>query len=298
MPIKKIKVSELPKASSTDGLKVLGVDIQNQSVQAEMELLRGNKGESAYELWLLEPGNEGKSYEQYITFNQQPAIDAANEIREYKLQVTHELESLEENMGTALLETEKATAYAREIANHPTKVGVDNFVYIYNPETKRYEKTDIDLKGDSAFQLWLQEDVNANKTYEDYLTYIKQPATDAANRLDQYQSGVKHELELLAENMERAKSATQQATERSKEIADNPTKVGEDNYVYQYNEQTKEYEKTNIYVKGEKGDKGNLLYATFQLDTDTGELVMIKPDDYNGPSFHLSETGNLVVTIN
>lgn len=298
MPIKKVKVSQLPKATTTDGLKVLGVDIQNQSVQAEMELLRGNKGETAYELWLLEPGNKGKTFEEYIAFNRQPATDAANELRQYQIEVTGELNQLANETEEAKVAAANAAQRANEIAGNPTKVGEDNYVYIYNESTKAYEKTDINVKGDSAYQLWIQEPENAGKTYTDYLAYNQLPATEAANRLDQYQSQVTGELTQLANETTQAKNETVQATLRANEIADHPTKIGEDNYVYKYNEQTKEYEKTDIYVKGEKGDKGNLLYASFEVDIDTGELVMITPDDYNGPSFHLSEAGDLVVTIN
>ena len=42
MTIRKIKVSELPSASSLTGLKVLGVDGANNSVGVAIELLRGN----------------------------------------------------------------------------------------------------------------------------------------------------------------------------------------------------------------------------------------------------------------
>lgn len=129
------------------------------------------------------------------------------------------------------------------------------------------------------------------------LTLFQQPATEATTRLDQYQAQVTGELTQLANETTQAKNEAVQATLRANEIADHPTKIGEDNYVYKYNEETKVYEKTAIYVKGEKGDKGNLLYASFEVDIDTGELVMITPDDYNGPSFHLSEAGDLVVTI-
>ena len=50
--------------------------------------------------------------------------------------------------------------------------------------------------------------------------------------------------------------------------------------------------------KGDKGDTGNVMYATFDIDFDTGELVMTIPDGYTGPTFSINdETGELEVSI-
>ena len=51
-------------------------------------------------------------------------------------------------------------------------------------------------------------------------------------------------------------------------------------------------------VQGDKGDTGNVMYATFDIDFDTGELVMTIPDGYTGPTFSINdETGELEVSI-
>lgn len=42
--------------------------------------------------------------------------------------------------------------------------------------------------------------------------------------------------------------------------------------------------------------QGNLLYATFFVDPATGELYMVTPGEYRGPSFALVD-GNLEVTV-
>lgn len=298
MAIKKIKVSQLPIAETTEGLSVLGVDRNNQSVQAEMELLRGNKGDSAFTLWLLEPGNEDKTYDDYLAYNRQPAIDAAIELSVYQQKVTGELSQLGEDTEYARIAAVNAAERADEIAANPTYIGEDNYVYVYNEETKTYDKTEIWVKGDSAFDLWKNEEGNGYKTYEDYLNYNRQPATDAATRLAEYQAEVNAELTQLATDTDATREATQAAIDRAHEIADHPTKVGEDNYVYHYNEKTKQYNKTDIYVKGDKGDKGNLLYATFEMDTTTGHLNMVVPEDYSGPAFELNENGELIAIIN
>lgn len=298
MAIKKVKVSQLPKATTTSGLKVLGVDGSNQSVQAEMEILRGNKGDSAFDLWKMQPGNTDKTYDDYLAFNRQPAEEAASEMNIYKNQVTDELTQLAGDMEQARIAADTAADKASDIASNPTKVGEDYFVYIYNNKTKEYEKTDINLKGDSAFTLWVNDPVNEGKTYDDYLAYNRQPATEAAEALGSYQTQVTGELNQLAKSTESAKTAAQQAASLANEVAANPTKVGEDNYVYVYNQETKAYEKTDIYVKGDKGDKGNTLYASFEIDLASGQLIQTTPDEYSGPTFELNQSGELIAIIN
>lgn len=47
-----------------------------------------------------------------------------------------------------------------------------------------------------------------------------------------------------------------EAIETTLDVANHPTIIGDDNYVYQYDSSAKKYIKTDIYVKGEKGGKG------------------------------------------
>ena len=53
-----------------------------------------------------------------------------------------------------------------------------------------------------------------------------------------------------------AATTANNAAKSAEEVADNPTYVGTDNYVYRYDRTTKAYVKTGVYVKGEKGDTG------------------------------------------
>ena len=50
------------------------------------------------------------------------------------------------------------------------------------------------------------------------------------------------------------------------------------------------------YVDTGESARGDVMYATFDIDTDTGELVMYTPDGYTGPVFSLAD-GFLEVTI-
>lgn len=49
--------------------------------------------------------------------------------------------------------------------------------------------------------------------------------------------------------------------------------------------------------KGERGPAGHVLAAAFDVDTNTGELIMITPDDYEGAKFNVDEEGYLEVSV-
>lgn len=46
-----------------------------------------------------------------------------------------------------------------------------------------------------------------------------------------------------------------------------------------------------------KGDKGDLLYATFGLDPTSGRLLMYADENYAGPVFSVSDSGYLMVEV-
>lgn len=54
--------------------------------------------------------------------------------------------------------------------------------------------------------------------------------------------------------------------------------------------------KQGKYVDTGEAARGDVMYATFEIDIETGELVMYTPDGYTGPVFSLSD-GFLEVTI-
>ncbi len=183
MAIKKVKISELPKATNIDNLKILGVDGNNQSVQAEMDILRGNDGQSAFEQWRDKAGNAGKSFNDFLAYLRQPANDAAEALGKFREQTENDLANLAQQTAEAAADAEKAAGRANEVAAHPPYIGNDYYVYVYDTTAKTYRRTDVCVKGDSAYQLWLKEPGNFGKTYEEYLTYNRQPAIDAANSL-------------------------------------------------------------------------------------------------------------------
>ena len=53
---------------------------------------------------------------------------------------------------------------------------------------------------------------------------------------------------------------------------------------------------TGEYVDTGEAARGDVMYATFEIDMETGELIMYTPDGYTGPVFSLAD-GFLEVTI-
>ena len=52
-----------------------------------------------------------------------------------------------------------------------------------------------------------------------------------------------------------------------------------------------------IAARGADGQDGDLMYATFDVDLTTGQLMMYADENYDGANFSINASGNLVVTI-
>lgn len=80
-----------------------------------------------------------------------------------------------------------------------------------------------------------------------------------------------------------------ESAETAKEYSGKPPIIQDDTW-WTWNAETQEYENT-----GENA-KGDVMYATFEVDPITGILTMYTPDLYDGPTFSVVD-GYLEVTI-
>ena len=69
-------------------------------------------------------------------------------------------------------ECDKATAYAMAIAQHPTYVGEDYYVYVWSYEESIYKRTDIYIKGEDAFDV--AKRAGYSGTYDEWVKLISQ----------------------------------------------------------------------------------------------------------------------------
>lgn len=82
----------------------------------------------------------------------------------------------------------------------------------------------------------------------------------------------------------------QDAADRLNTLSDHRDEV-RDGYWWRWNEETGEW-----YNTGEIA-KGNVMYATFDVDPATGELAMYTDEEYAGPGFELNNQGELSVVL-
>lgn len=127
MPLIKKKISEFPLADSLKGLYTIGykiIDGIKTSVKVSLEDIQ-----TAY-------------------------LDVVNAIKKSE-------EATSNANNAAVTAEEKATAAnvaaqeAEKIANNPTYIGKDHYVYVYNKDTESFDKTDIYCKGEpgSSFRV-------------------------------------------------------------------------------------------------------------------------------------------------
>ena len=103
----------------------------------------------------------------------------------------------------------------------------------------------------------------------------KQSAQDAANSADQ-----------AAKSADEAAESAQSAQQYSGK----PPRIQNGTW-WIWNAGTQQYEDTG------EAARGNVMYATFAVTPETGELIMTTPDEYRGPVFYLVN-GILEVAIN
>ena len=111
------------------------------------------------------------------------------------------------------------------------------------------------------------------------------PAQQAAQQAQQAATNAKQSEENAAQS---ATDAAESA-DTAKEYSGKPPIIQNDTW-WTWDAETGEYVDTG------EAARGDVMYATFEIDMETGELVMYTPDGYTGPVFSLSD-GFLEVTI-
>lgn len=112
-----------------------------------------------------------------------------------------------------------------------------------------------------------------------------QPAQQAAQQAQQAATNAAQSEENAAQSATEAAESAQTAQEYSGK----PPIIQNDTW-WTWDAEQGEYVDTG------EAARGDVMYATFEIDIETGELVMYTPDGYTGPVFSLSD-GFLEVTI-
>lgn len=162
-------VGDVPEAESLDGItslpayqEVEGKDMP-KIVRAPLELLAAPALEAA------DKANAAATKAESNATAAQTAANSANEKAGLAAQAASDVNAAKEGAEAATQSAnnaasnaeEKATAAnvaaqeAEKIANNPTYIGKDHYVYVYNKDTESFDKTDIYCKGEpgSSFRV-------------------------------------------------------------------------------------------------------------------------------------------------
>lgn len=164
-----IGVNEVPDAGSTDDISSLpayqpanGAEVPTV-VKASLELLVAPALEAA------DKANEAADKAESNATAAQTAANTANEKAELAAQAASDATAAKEEAETATQSANNAASNAEEkaeaantaaqdaekVANNPTYIGTDHYVYVYNKETDSFDKTGIYCKGEpgSSFRV-------------------------------------------------------------------------------------------------------------------------------------------------
>lgn len=164
-----IGVNEVPDAGSTDDISSLpayqpanGTEVPTV-VKASLELLVAPALDAA------DKANEAADKAENNATAAQTAANTANEKAELAAQAASDANAAKEEAEAATQSANNAASNAEEkaeaantaaqdaekVANNPTYIGTDHYVYVYNKETDSFDKTGIYCKGEpgSSFRV-------------------------------------------------------------------------------------------------------------------------------------------------
>lgn len=113
-----------------------------------------------------------------------------------------------------------------------------------------------------------------------------QAAQSAAEQAEQLAQDAANSADQAAKSADEAAESAQSAQQYSGK----PPRIQNGTW-WIWNAGTQQYEDTG------EAARGNVMYATFAVTPETGELIMTTPDEYRGPVFYLVN-GILEVAIN
>lgn len=162
-------VGDVPEAESLDGITSLPAyqEVEGQDmpsiVRAPLELLAAPALEAA------DKANEAADKAESNATAAQTAANTANEKAELAAQAASDATAAKEEAEAATQSANNAASNAEEkaeaantaaqdaekVANNPTYIGTDHYVYVYNKETDSFDKTGIYCKGEpgSSFRV-------------------------------------------------------------------------------------------------------------------------------------------------
>lgn len=260
MPIKKKKVSELTPVDNLAGLWALGVKLVNgvqTSVKVSFTLIQ-------------------TAYENALT-----AIRNANAATEEGKRATVDMRQLEATVEGN--EEERENFYSRSQAMVQGWSNDEQGRKDAEAGRVLEEKDRVEKEADRRAKEAIRQEREDGRIVEEELRKQKEKERND-NEIIRQDRDEKRE-----EGTIEAILAAEAATDRLNTLSDHRDEI-RNGYWYRWNETTDEW------VKGEIA-KGNVMYAVFELNPETGVLTMIVDPEYTGANFELDTNGILTVII-
>lgn len=132
---------------------------------------------------------------------------------------------------------------------------------------------------------------NANAALSNAQSALADAQTALANAASSKQTtdGLNSDLQRYLAQVSELITTLQQSIASADDTANHPTYIGADNYVYQWNKQTKAYTKTNIYVRGEGFHTSKTFNSVAEMEAydgtglKEGDFVVINTNDVENP---------------
>jgi len=242
---------------------------------SQKQEIKGEQGYSAFEIWTQQEGNTEKTIDDYLAWLRQPATETVATVTEKMTQIEQSsnqqiadlaaFKTVAEENETDRIETEKnrVTAEKLRTANETDRMGA--------------EKLRISSEADRA-----TEEVKRNVA-EQVRSEAEAVRVEAEKLRAKESQGAVDKANFAAGLADSAATAAQ-------ETADHPTYVGENYYVYKWNRETKSYDKTDIFIKGDAFSIKKVYSSISEMEADLnnpeikeGQFVLINTNNVEDP---------------
>lgn len=275
MPIKKKKISELNEAGDLTGFFTIGYRVINgvkESVKYGLQKIQdlyenlikaiSDAGEATADMQELETTVETNENTRATAESERNASEQARQ--------TAELSRASAESERVNAEDVRSTAESDRVTSENARSAA---------ETSRKSAESIRVSSENARVASETARVEAEAARVAEFATIKQNAETATT-----------DATTAANNAYASAEAADTAKEAATEIAEHPTYIGTDNYVYVWNTVTKSYDRTNIYVKGEAFNISKVYASVSALEADSGNtdikegaFVLVNTNDVENP---------------
>lgn len=278
--IKKKKISQLPLANSLMGLYTIGVNAANKSVKVSLEWLKKVSDDVAEATKkAISAATSANSAADNATQTMSEISTAAGEVIKKADQAATNANVASTNANNARITlTEEVAGKMTDFAAFETEAG--------NNETGRVaeeeKRVTAETQRKEAEVLRIEKEKVRDESETERITAETARVEAEKLRVEENKTAV--------ENANAAIEAASSSALNAEEVAAHPTYIGSDHYVYKWNRETKAYDKTDIFTKGDAFSIRKVYSSILEMESDSdntevkeGDFVLINTNDVENP---------------